>query len=181
LNAPVLQKDASIGGDRPDGLKRNPTTGPGILWRRSPTSRGRGNSKVIEQNGCRTALASELQTSIKLLLVELGMTFQSLQLSYADFGNMVTISWLKQVWEKLERFKFAVTVHNLHSMYPQEGDDWLMARLIIVRYRDHDLQTLNRVRKHQQVLFYPTFLGQAVSCLTKDTSRSNGKQIAGPQ
>jgi hypothetical protein len=31
---------------------------------------------------------------------------------------MVTISWLKQVWEKLDRFKFAVTVHNLRSMYP---------------------------------------------------------------
>jgi hypothetical protein len=76
------------------------------------------SNKLLTHYGCRTALGSKLQTSIELLLVELGMTFQSLQLSYADFGNMVTISWLKQVWEKLDRFKYAMTVHNLRSMYP---------------------------------------------------------------
>ena len=79
------------------------------------------SNKLLMHYGCCTALDTELQTSIKLLLVELGMTFQPLQLSYADFGNMVTINWLKRVWEKLDRFKFAVTVHNLHSMYPLKG------------------------------------------------------------
>jgi hypothetical protein len=54
-------------------------------------------NKLLMHYGCRTALGTKLQTSIKLLLVELGMMFQPLQLSYADFGNMVTISWLKQV------------------------------------------------------------------------------------
>jgi hypothetical protein len=47
---------------------------------------------------------------------------------------MVTISWLKRVWENLDRFKFVVMVHNLHSRYPREGDDWLMARLIVIGY-----------------------------------------------
>ncbi len=79
------------------------------------------SNKLLTHYGCRTALGTKLQTSIELLLVELGMTFQPLQLSYADFGNMVTINWLKRVWEKLDRFKFAVTVHNLHSMYPLKG------------------------------------------------------------
>jgi hypothetical protein len=50
------------------------------------------SNKLLTHYGCCTALDTELQTSIKLLLVELGMTFQPLQLSYADFGNMVTIS-----------------------------------------------------------------------------------------
>jgi hypothetical protein len=106
------------------------------------------SNKLLTHYGCCTALGTKLQTSIELLLVELGMTFQPLQLSYANFGIMVTISWLKRVWEKLDRFKFAVMVHNLHLMYPPEGDDWLMARLIIVGYRDDDLRTLDRVRKH---------------------------------
>jgi hypothetical protein len=75
-------------------------------------------NKLLTHYGCRTALDTELQTSIKLLLMELGMMFQPLQLSYANFRNMVTISWLKRVWEKLDRFKFAVMVHNLRSMYP---------------------------------------------------------------
>jgi hypothetical protein len=125
------------------------------------------SNKLLMHYGYPTALGTKLQTSIKLLLGELGMTFQPLQLSYADFGNMVTISWLKQVWEKLDRFKFAVMVHNLRLMYPREGDDWLMARLIIVGYRDDDLWTLNRVRKHQQVLFLSNILGANSELLDK--------------
>ncbi len=80
---------------------------------------------------------------------------------------MVTTSWLKQVWEKLERFKFVVTVHNLCSFPPQEGDDWLMARLIAIGYRGDDLRTLNRVRKHQQVLFLSNILGAEGKSLDK--------------
>ena len=80
---------------------------------------------------------------------------------------MVTTSWLRQVWEKLDRFKFAVTVHNLHSVFPREGDDWLMARFIGVGYRKDDLLTLNRVRKHQQVLFLSNILGAGGELLNK--------------
>jgi hypothetical protein len=80
---------------------------------------------------------------------------------------MVTTSWLKRVWEKLDRFKFAVTVHNLRSVFPQEGDNWLMARLIAIGYRGNDLWTLNRVRKHQQVLFLSNILGAGGESLDK--------------
>jgi hypothetical protein len=125
------------------------------------------SNKLLMHYGCHTALGTELQTSLGLLLVELGMSFQPLQLSYADFGNMVTTSWLKWVWEKLSRFKFAVTVHNLRSVFPREGDDWLMARLIAIGYRGDDLRTLNRVRKHQQVLFLSNILGAGGESLDK--------------
>jgi hypothetical protein len=117
--------------------------------------------------GCCTAVGTKLQTSLGHLLVELGMSFQPLQLSYADFGNMVTTSWLKRVWEKLDRFKFAVTVHNFCSVFPREGEDWLMARLIAIGYGGNDLQTLNRVRKHQQVLFLSDILGAGGKSLDK--------------
>jgi hypothetical protein len=80
---------------------------------------------------------------------------------------MVTTSWLKQVWEKLDRFKFAVTVHNLRSVFPGEGDNWLIARLIAIGYRGDDLRTLNRVRKHQQVLFLSEILGAEGESLDK--------------
>ncbi len=125
------------------------------------------SNKLLKHYGCCTALGTKVQTSIELLLVESGMTFQPLQLSYANFGNMATISWLKRVWEKLDRFKFVVTVHNLRSMYPREGDNWLMARLIVVGYRDDDLLTLNRVRKHQQVQFLSDILGAGGELLDK--------------
>jgi hypothetical protein len=125
------------------------------------------SNKLLMHYGCHTALGTKLQTSIKLLLMELGITFQPLLLSYTNFGNMVIISWLKQVWEKLNKFKFVVTIHNLRLMYPQEGDNWLMARLILVGYRDDDLLMLNRVRKHQQVLFLSNILGAGGELLDK--------------
>jgi hypothetical protein len=42
-----------------------------------------------------------------------------------------------------------------------------MARLIVVGYRDDDLRTLNRVRKHQQVLFLSNILGAGGELLVK--------------
>ncbi len=76
------------------------------------------SNKLLMHYGCRTALGTELQTSIGLLFVELGMSFHPFLLSYTNFGRMVTTSWLKRVWEKLDRFKFLVMVHNLQSMFP---------------------------------------------------------------
>ena len=43
--------------------------------------------------------------------------------------------------------------------YPWEGDDWLMARFIATRYTVEELRILNRVRKHQQILFLLDILG----------------------
>jgi hypothetical protein len=42
-----------------------------------------------------------------------------------------------------------------------------MARLIAVGYRGDDLWTLNRVRKHQQVLFLSDILGAGSEPLDK--------------
>jgi hypothetical protein len=42
-----------------------------------------------------------------------------------------------------------------------------MARLIVVGYRDADLRMLNRVRKHQQVLFLSDILGAGGESLDK--------------
>jgi hypothetical protein len=95
------------------------------------------------------------------------MSFQPLQLSYTNFGEMVTTSWLKRVWEKLESFKFAVMVHNLCSVFPWEIDYWLMVRFIAIGYRGNDLRTLNRVRKHQHVLFLSDILGAGGESLDK--------------
>ena len=81
------------------------------------------SNKLLMHYGYRTALGTELQTSIGLLLVELGMLFQPFLLSYANFGHMVTTSWLKQEWKKPDQFKFLVMVHNLQSMFPRDGDD----------------------------------------------------------
>jgi hypothetical protein len=75
--------------------------------------------------------------------------------------------WLKRVWEKVDRYGFVLTVHNLLSSFPREGDDWLMSQFIAAGYKGEDLQTLNRVRKHQQVVFLLNILGASGGLLDK--------------
>ena len=74
---------------------------------------------------CRTALDTKLQTSFGLLLVELGIPTPPI--SYPNFENIFTTSWLKRVWEKLDIFNFEVVAHSLRSVFPREGDNWLIA------------------------------------------------------
>ncbi len=114
---------------------------------------------LLMHYGCRTALGTELQTSLELLVVDLGLSFQPFQVSYEHFGDWVTTSWLKRVWEKVSFFGFTLSVRNLPACYPREGDDWLMSRFIARGYTANELATLNRVRKHQQVLFLSDILG----------------------
>ncbi len=93
-------------------------------------------------------------------MVDLGLSFQPFRVSYDQYGDWVTTSWLKRVWEKVSFFDFELTINNLPTSYPREGDDWLMARFMIAtRYTNEQLRILNRVRKHQQVLFFSDILG----------------------
>jgi len=116
-------------------------------------------NKLLMHYGCWTALGTELQTSLELLVVDLGLSFQPFQVSYEHFGDWVTMLWLKRVWEKVSFFGFTSSVNNLPACYPREGDDWLMSRFIAKGYTANELVTLNRVQKHQQVLFLSDILG----------------------
>ena len=95
---------------------------------------------------------------IGTLVVDLGLSFQPFRFSYDQYGDWVTTSWLKRVWEKVSFFDFELTINNLPTSYPREGDDWLMARFIAMRYTKEQLRILNRVRKHQQILFLSVIL-----------------------
>ncbi len=88
-------------------------------------------------------------------------------MSYKHYGDWVTTCWLKQVWEKVDRYGFILTVHNLLLSFPREDDNWLMARFIAMGYEGEELMTLNRVRKHQQVLFLSDILGASGGSLDK--------------
>ena len=107
------------------------------------------------------------QTSLELLVVDLGLSFQPFQVSYEHFGEWVTTSWLKRVWEKVCFFGFTIHVNNLQTGFPWEGDDWLMSRFIARGHTENELAALNCVRKHQQVLFLSDILGASGGSLDK--------------
>jgi hypothetical protein len=87
-------------------------------------------NKLLMHYGCQTALGTQLQTSLELLVVDLGLSFQPFQVSYELFGDWVSTSWLKRVLEKVYSFGFTLSVNNLPKRYPREGVDWLMSQLI---------------------------------------------------
>jgi hypothetical protein len=124
-------------------------------------------NKLLMHYGCRTALGTELQTSFELIVINLGLSFQPFQVPYTHYGKWVTTSWLKRIWEKSYFFGFSIHVNNPMTGYPREGDDWLMSRFIARGHTTIELSILNRVRKHQQVLFLSDILGASGGSLDK--------------
>ncbi len=51
----------------------------------------------------------KLQTSLELLVVDLGLSFQPFHVSYDQYGDWDTTYWLKRVWEKVSFFDFVLT------------------------------------------------------------------------
>jgi hypothetical protein len=117
-------------------------------------------NKLLMHYGCHTALGTELQTSLELLVADLGLSFQPFRVFFEHYGKWATTSWLKRVWEKVDHYNLVLLVHNLSSVFLQEGDDWLMVRYIAAGYNGIKLLILNRVRKYQQVLFLSDILGR---------------------
>ncbi len=59
-------------------------------------------NKLLMHFGCNTATGRFMQISYSLLFVELGLSFQPLQVEYGKYNHLVTHSWMKkgvQVWD----------------------------------------------------------------------------------
>ena len=57
-------------------------------------------------HGCHTALDAELQTSLELLVADLGLLFQPFRVNYEQYGAWATWSWLKRVCKKINHYGF---------------------------------------------------------------------------
>jgi hypothetical protein len=110
-------------------------------------------NKLMMHYGCQTCLGLELQTSMELLVIKIGLSAQPFQENYDQHHQRVTHLWMKLVWEKAHRLKVMITLADLPSQPPWEQDSWLMKELDRLDYSDKELQRLNRVRLHQQVLY----------------------------
>ena len=111
-------------------------------------------SKLLTNYGCNTGLGIHLQTSMELMVIECGVSCQILAQPYRTFSKWVTHCWLKSVWEKVDLFNLTVTIKSLPLRPPRENDEWMMILFKNEGYTDDELVRLNRVRCHQQVLFY---------------------------
>jgi hypothetical protein len=118
------------------------------------------SNKVLTHYGCKSAVGLLLQSSHDLLFLEVGLSFQPLQLDYKRYQGMVTLSWLKMWWEKVSMFDLKVNVSTPLN-FPRKGDRFLMQVFEDMGFCWSELCVLNRVRVHQQVLFFSDVLNAA--------------------
>ena len=111
-------------------------------------------TKLLTHYGCDTAVGRLMQVSLELLILELGMRSQPFLVDYTRHGSWVTASWLRSVWEKAWLFGIHIEEGKLKIAPPRTGDEWLMPMFLRLGFDDSELVRLNRVRIHQQVLYY---------------------------
>jgi hypothetical protein len=58
-------------------------------------------TKLLIHYGCKSGLGIEMQVIMGLLTMELGLSLQPLQESFAAYGKWITNTWIKTVWEKV--------------------------------------------------------------------------------
>ena len=110
-------------------------------------------SKLLMHYGCGSNVGIKSRISYRKLLIELGMSFQPLQLSFEDYGDLVTWCWMASLWEKCAKFGVKVVVTDVELEMPRERDQWMLREFIKVGYKGTELRRLNKVRLYQQVLF----------------------------
>ncbi len=113
-------------------------------------------------------LGIKMQGTTEVLLTELGLLPHSLQELFMAYGKWVTNTWLKSIWEKVDKFNITVEIAPLPIRPPQEGDKWFMQAVIEAGVTNADeLVKINRFQYHQQVLFVSDILDAGGKCLNK--------------
>jgi hypothetical protein len=103
-------------------------------------------TKLLIHYGCLSSLGIELQVSLELLIIEMGILSQPFQESYTKYVERVTPSRLKLVWEKVDHFNVKISIRPLHIEPPRMGDKWFMKAVEDLSIIDKDkLLRINRV------------------------------------
>ena len=100
-------------------------------------------SKLLTNYGCDLGLGNHLQNSMKLMIVEGGVSTQILSLPFSCYSKWVTHSRLCSVWEKVELFNLQVKVKEVPLKPPREHDGWLMLMLEGRGYTEDEQNCLN--------------------------------------
>ncbi len=79
-------------------------------------------NKLLMHYVCRSALRDFMKTSYSYLTLELGVSFQPLQALYSRFLFLATHSWMKMLWEKVDKFGVIIETAREPLAFPRLGD-----------------------------------------------------------
>ncbi len=125
-------------------------------------------NKLLVHYGCISGLGIQMQVSMELLITELDISSQPLQESYAKYGKWITHSWLKLIWEKVDKFNVTIEIVTMPIDPSWEGDKWFMQAAMEAGVTNPiELVKLNKYHCHQQVLYVSDILDVGGKCLDK--------------
>jgi hypothetical protein len=105
---------------------------------------------------------------MELLLTEMGISSQPLQESYAWYSKWITSTWLKSIWEKVDKFKITIEFAPLPIEPSQEGNKQFMQAALEAGVTNPNEQIrLNCLQCHQQVLYISNVLDAGGRCIDK--------------
>jgi hypothetical protein len=126
-------------------------------------------TKLLVHYGCRSGLGIQMQVSMEILLTKLGLSPQPLQESFITNGKWVRNTWLKSIWEKVDRFDITIEIAPLPIQPPRKGDQWFMQSVIesgaVTNLEEFFI--INRVQCHQHVLSTSDILDVGGKCLDR--------------
>ena len=67
-------------------------------------------NNLLTHYGSSSSLGIQMQVSMEMLVIEGGISLQILSESFPKYGQWVTHSWLRSVWEKIDMFRFRVEI-----------------------------------------------------------------------
>ena len=106
-------------------------------------------NKLLMHYGCESSAGTLLQSSVELLVIELGRSHQPFDESFERYQSWVTSCWAKSLWEKADCYGIKIVLNNIDFPFPRLGDRWLMSVFEELQFSAAELRQLNRVRLHQ--------------------------------
>jgi hypothetical protein len=96
-------------------------------------------NKLIMHYGSQSCQGLNMQASLKLLVIEMGLSLQPFKENYNTCQHWVMLSWMKSVWEKASILVIEVRIAPLPLQPPHECDLRIMAEFTRLNY---DTQSL---------------------------------------
>jgi hypothetical protein len=113
------------------------------------------------------AQSDALAMAYENFLVEYGLYGSPLNWNYKDYGHLATKdTWFRNLWELMDEFDASLTMQDVDQLLGAREDDGpLTAEFHRVGYRDLDLEALNVVQRHRNLLHL------------SDISKSDGRTL----
>jgi hypothetical protein len=108
---------------------------------------------LLQHNHTSTALSKKLDASFQYLQLQLGTPHNPLTPPFKRWGYLTPLSWVKMLWQSLDKFK-----SHLHMKYPtipspREKDQVIMEIILVRVFSTAEIQSFNRCQEMLQCIF----------------------------